>query len=138
MINIASAKGFAPTYKLEVADTIVDFNGTPHRMIKMRITGAKFEYMDTGMFVRTRNGLNTEDSFMANIAENDQAVHAFFPLDFMHGDVEFGYGGVIIGVFKRAKWERIPRLKDELIDKGVTAVTQQWLKQKREARKRGM
>lgn len=40
MINIASAKGFAPTYKLEVADTIVDFNGSPHRMIKMRITGS--------------------------------------------------------------------------------------------------
>jgi len=138
MINIASAKGFAPTYKLEVADTIVDFNGAPHRMIKMRITGSRFEYKDTGMFVRTRNGKQTEECFMANIAENDQAVHGYFPVDFMPGDVEFGYGGEVIAVFKRAKWDRLKRLKDELIESGVTTVTHQWLKQKKEARKRGM
>jgi len=30
------------------------------------------------------------------------------------------------------------KLKEELIESGVTTVTQQWLKQKREARKRGM
>ncbi len=138
MKNIASALGKAPRYQLDIADTIIDLNGAPHRMIKMRITGARFEYKDTGMFVRTRNGKQTEECWMANLAEHEQALYGYFPIDFMPGDVEFGYGGEVIAVFKRAKWDKLIKLNDELIDKGVTTVTHQWLKQKKEARKRGM
>lgn len=138
MKNIATALGKAPKYQLDIADTIIDFNGTPHRMIKMRITGSRFEYKDTGMFVRTRNGQKTEECWMANLAEHEQALYGYFPIDFMPGDVEFGYGGEVIAVFKRAKWDKLIKLNDELIDKGVTTVTHQWLKQKKEARKRGM
>ncbi|MBL7746522.1 MAG: hypothetical protein JNM19_03795, partial [Chitinophagaceae bacterium] len=81
MIKIASALGAAPRYQLDIADTIIDFNDRPHRMIKMRITGMTFPHKDAPVFVRLRNEKQTEECWMTTIAENDQALYGFLPVD---------------------------------------------------------
>lgn len=129
MIQIAKAKGRAPIYKLDIQDIISVFNGSPHRMIKMIISGENFPIRNAPIFVRVRNGKKLEDSLMVELSANANKIIASFPVDFTRGgDVEFGYGDEIFGVFKNSKWESLKMLNTRLIDKEVIVVNKKWIK----------
>ncbi|MBL7748887.1 MAG: hypothetical protein JNM19_15725, partial [Chitinophagaceae bacterium] len=104
-----------------------------------RITGMTFPHKDAPVFVRLRNEKQTEECWMTTIAENDQALYGFLPVDTaLRGDVEFGYGDTVIAIFKSIKWELTRRLEDAKVEKDVIAVNKEWLKKMRASRKKGM
>jgi len=130
MIQIAKALGKAPKYKLEIHDVITDFNGSPHRIIKMVISGNKFPIRNAPIFVRIRNeGKIVEESWLIEMSANSDQIIGFFSVDFtQNGNVEFGIGDEIFGVFKNPKWKSFKKLDDNQIEKDVQIVNKKWLK----------
>ncbi len=129
MIQIAKALGRPPAYKLEIQDVISNFNGAPHRMIKMVISGNNFPIRNAPIFVRIRNGKKTEESWLVELSVNNNQIIACFPVDFIkRGNVEFGFGAELFGVFKNPQWRSLEMLNSKLVDKDVEVVNQKWLK----------
>lgn len=129
MTQIAIVAGKAPKYRLEIQDTIRDFNERPHRMIKMVVSGENFPIRDAPLFVRIRNGNKTEDSWLVELSEDADQIIACFPLDIiLRGNVEFGYADEVFGIFKNPKWENFHMLDSKLIDNDVVVVNKKWIK----------
>lgn len=128
MIQIAKALGKAPKYTLNIKDVISDFNGKPHRMIKMIIKGDNFPIRNAAVFVRIRNGRIIQNSWLIELSANADSITSCFPIDMSYsGDVEFGYADEIFGVFKNPKWKALKKLEPKLMDKDVVEINKKWI-----------
>lgn len=138
MTPIAVATGQAPKYSLEIGDIIKDFNGRPHRMIKMKVTGPNFPHRAVPPFVRIVNGLQKEESWFTEVANDNRSITGHFPIDAsLAGDVEVGYANEVMVVFKRIKWDKHLPLDVQRIEREVVTVNKEWLKKKTAEKKPG-
>jgi uncharacterized protein YegJ (DUF2314 family) len=128
MIQIAKAEGKAPIYRLDIQDIIRDFNGKPHQMIKMVISGENFPIRNVPIFVRIRSGKIVENSWLVELSANSNQIIAYFPIDVtQRGNVEFGYGDEILGIFNTPKWAEFKMLDNKMIDSDVVKVDKKWI-----------
>jgi hypothetical protein len=128
MIQIAKAEGKAPIYRLDIQDIISELNGKPHQMIKMVISGDNFPIRNVPLFVRIRSGKIVENSWSVELSANSDKIIAYFPIDVVQrGNVEFGYGDEILGIFNTPKWAEFKMLDANLIDKDVVVINKKWI-----------
>lgn len=122
------------TYSLRLAQVAGSYDQTPMVMIDATITADAGRFFEGALLFEAtaRDGSTTVDSFMAFLSPNGKELHAFFTTDAFGVfaglfDLDFGYGGRIIGTIANVDISTLIPLAPDYVAMGLPNADNAWL-----------